>query len=443
MARRARSTDDSATTGLDELYAAPLDEFTAVRDALAKQLRTQGDGAAATRVKALRKPSTAVWAVNQLARREPARMEALLRAGERLRSAHGGAAVREAMRAQHDVVWELLQRATNVLAEAGIRSPGDHLDSIRVTLQSVPTASEHERERLRSGTLATELEPADFGDVMEMLAARPGGATAEDEEEEEETRGAKKKAKRREEEREEEAEEEEVEEEEVEEEEAEEEEVEEEEARGAKKTSRRGRGAEEAEPARARGGAQAGEEEARAREEGASRSGSREGGAGRREGRARSREGRAQPPADARASGAAARRASRASATDGPPARPREGAPRGAASGGAGHARRGDGANCRARGAKSRTRGRGGQTARRQGRERSGGGTRAGSGGRGRPRGRRTRARRGEAEEISTRADEALRCRHSPNRARRRLQDRTADAPAAACRPSGRRPRSS
>ena len=72
---------------LDSLYAAPLDEFVAERDALAKRLRADGDREAADRVKALRKPSAAVWAVNQLARRQQKDYRALLEAGDRLREA--------------------------------------------------------------------------------------------------------------------------------------------------------------------------------------------------------------------------------------------------------------------------------------------------------------------------------------------------------------------
>ena len=45
----------------DELYALPLEEFTAARDRLAKKLREDGDKAAADGVKALKKPSVPSW----------------------------------------------------------------------------------------------------------------------------------------------------------------------------------------------------------------------------------------------------------------------------------------------------------------------------------------------------------------------------------------------
>src|SRR4051794_20255768 len=70
-----------------DLYGLPLEEFTAARNALAKQLGRQGDKAAAEEVKRLAKPSRTAWALNQLARRHPDDVEQLLAAGERLREA--------------------------------------------------------------------------------------------------------------------------------------------------------------------------------------------------------------------------------------------------------------------------------------------------------------------------------------------------------------------
>ena len=56
---------------MDELFDLPPTEFIAARDALAKQLKADGDAGAAAEVKALRRPSVAAWAVNQVARRQP------------------------------------------------------------------------------------------------------------------------------------------------------------------------------------------------------------------------------------------------------------------------------------------------------------------------------------------------------------------------------------
>lgn len=66
---------------VDRLYGLEQGEFTAERDALAKRLR-KDDRAAADRVKSLRKPVTAAWAVNRVARRRPKLVRELLKAGE-------------------------------------------------------------------------------------------------------------------------------------------------------------------------------------------------------------------------------------------------------------------------------------------------------------------------------------------------------------------------
>src|SRR6266508_4779168 len=72
---------------LDELYGLPPSEFIPARNDLARRLKQAGQSAISARVKELRKPTIPIWAVNQLARRQPKDVEALLEAGERLRTA--------------------------------------------------------------------------------------------------------------------------------------------------------------------------------------------------------------------------------------------------------------------------------------------------------------------------------------------------------------------
>jgi hypothetical protein len=79
-------------TELDALYALPPAEFTAARNDLARRLKQAGQDEAAGRVKNLRKPSVPLWAVNQLARRNPKGIAALLEAGERRKKTRCAAA---------------------------------------------------------------------------------------------------------------------------------------------------------------------------------------------------------------------------------------------------------------------------------------------------------------------------------------------------------------
>lgn len=72
---------------LDALYQLPLDQFTAARDELAKRLSGDGQAEQAEQVKALRKPTIAVWLANRLVREDELDVQRLLKAGESLAKA--------------------------------------------------------------------------------------------------------------------------------------------------------------------------------------------------------------------------------------------------------------------------------------------------------------------------------------------------------------------
>jgi hypothetical protein len=96
---------------VDELYGLPLDEFTARRDELAKELRATGKRDRAAWVKALRKPSAAAWLLNQLAQTQKSDARRVLEKGDALRVAQERALARQASR-------EELAGATQEHAEA-------------------------------------------------------------------------------------------------------------------------------------------------------------------------------------------------------------------------------------------------------------------------------------------------------------------------------------
>lgn len=100
---------------LDELYGAPLADFVAERKRLAGEL--EGDDAKA--FAKLRKPSTAAWVLNQLARRERRDVDLLLDAGHRLRQAGlDKSAVEHARKAEIDALRRL-RRAAEQLGASG------------------------------------------------------------------------------------------------------------------------------------------------------------------------------------------------------------------------------------------------------------------------------------------------------------------------------------
>ena len=69
---------------LDRIFRGPLEEFTAARNELAKELR-DNDAKAAEWVKGLKKPTRAAWLVNQLGQRKRSSVVRLLDLGEELR----------------------------------------------------------------------------------------------------------------------------------------------------------------------------------------------------------------------------------------------------------------------------------------------------------------------------------------------------------------------
>jgi hypothetical protein len=175
------------TTGADErvarLYGLPREEFTPARNLLAAQLRSEGDPETAAAVKALRKPTAAAWAVNQLVRAEPDLVEALLGAGGELRQAHRQAAsgrgaeqLRAAAEAERTAVERLMERAPAVLG----RVPSPVLgEAMRNTLHAA-SSDDEARELVRSGTLTTDLRGIGLGPVPAGLAPRRRAEAVDD-----------------------------------------------------------------------------------------------------------------------------------------------------------------------------------------------------------------------------------------------------------------------
>jgi hypothetical protein len=163
------------------LYGLPLEEFTAERDALAAEMRAEGDTEGAAAVKALRKPTAPAWAVNQLVRAEPDLMEALLGAGGELRQAHrqaasgrGAAQLRAAADAERAAVELLMGRAADAI---GRPLTATLADAIRNSLHAA-SSDDEARELVRTGTLTTPLRPVGLGPVPAATATPSGGGRA-------------------------------------------------------------------------------------------------------------------------------------------------------------------------------------------------------------------------------------------------------------------------
>jgi hypothetical protein len=151
--------------------------FIASRDALVRDLREAGRDDDAATVKALRKPTVLVWALDQLAVRDPEGVADLLTAARdlraaqqaTLRSADAAGALRAAADARREVIGRLTAVAAQALGEVGTAG-ATRADAIAAALANAsidPDAG----AALRAGTLReVPSEPAGFGDVFGLAA---------------------------------------------------------------------------------------------------------------------------------------------------------------------------------------------------------------------------------------------------------------------------------
>jgi hypothetical protein len=158
-----------------DLYGLPLEEFTKTRDELAKELRKKGKKEAADEVKALRKPSVSAWMINQLARRHPQEMKALVKAGDNLRKAQRSAVsgrdpevLREATRSHRDRLDDLTS-----LGRHELDASGQTLQRVAQTLRA-GSIDKQASKALLAGTLATDVEQAGFGPLLSEVPLPAG-----------------------------------------------------------------------------------------------------------------------------------------------------------------------------------------------------------------------------------------------------------------------------
>jgi len=140
------------------LFRTPPDRFVAERDALVKELREAGHDDDAAAVKALRKPTATVWALNQLADRTPDDLAALFDAGRALRAAQSEAiagdtsgALVDAGSARRASVGRLTTATVAILDEGGHRGAAQ-ADAIGQALEAASIDADIGAE-LSAGTL--------------------------------------------------------------------------------------------------------------------------------------------------------------------------------------------------------------------------------------------------------------------------------------------------
>jgi hypothetical protein len=169
----------------DDLYGLPLDRFVAERNALAKTLRADGERDQAAEVAALRKPSVAAWAVNQLVRTQRGAVAELLQAGDALREAQqqvlegrgDGRSLRAAVERERAAVDELTSTAGGLLSSEGQDLSQAVLDRVAETLRAA-ALDDDAREQVRAGRLERELRHVGLGGLAAGDAPAPRDAPA-------------------------------------------------------------------------------------------------------------------------------------------------------------------------------------------------------------------------------------------------------------------------
>lgn len=144
----------------DDLYALPLEDFTAARNELARSLKGQGLADEAARVKKLKKPPVSAWAVNQLVRDDPSGIARLLQLVDELKEARSAGDIHRLGSERRELVAKLARRAGELAESAGHAASATTLQRVTQTLQA--GAEEEERGLLQRGALPDDLAPAGF-----------------------------------------------------------------------------------------------------------------------------------------------------------------------------------------------------------------------------------------------------------------------------------------
>lgn len=155
-------TDTFAVPGVDELFEGELDDFVKRRDELAKQLKKDGDAAAAAAVKELRKPTTLMWAVNQVARRSRDAIDDLVRAAGEVRAAQAKAVRGKDAGLLRSSTNNWRNRVRALAADVAKLAGEQYRDEAAATFEAA-SRSDELVDVLRAGRLLTAISPSGFG----------------------------------------------------------------------------------------------------------------------------------------------------------------------------------------------------------------------------------------------------------------------------------------
>lgn len=160
-----------------ELYALTPSEFTAARNAMAKEAKTAGDTDLAKGIAKLPKPPVAAWAVNMLARHRAPSIEGLVELGEALLHAQhelDRAALRELGQRRQRELSAVVREARELAEQQGVNLSQSAADDVEGTLRAA-MADADAADAVRSGQLVRPLATTGFEAVdLTDAVAVPG-----------------------------------------------------------------------------------------------------------------------------------------------------------------------------------------------------------------------------------------------------------------------------
>jgi hypothetical protein len=149
------------------LHRAPLGQFVAERKRLAAELKAGGDKAEAARLAGLARPPLSAWTVNQLWWEARDAFDALIAAGERLRSGDLSAS-----QEHRDALAEMRVQAEKVLTAGGHAPAEATIRRIMTNLSAIAAVGSFDPDP--QGALADDRAPPGF-DIVGMVAPEAGG----------------------------------------------------------------------------------------------------------------------------------------------------------------------------------------------------------------------------------------------------------------------------
>ena len=161
----------------DRLYAGPLESFTPDRDAAAKEAKGDPEGGKelAARIKKLKKPSIAAWAINNLVRNESDQIEQVFALAGSLREAAealDGEELRALTRQRRQLTNALATTARSLAKDAGVKLTGPVIEQVEGMVNAAmldPVAADVVRSGLViSAFTSTGLSEVDVAAVMAL-----------------------------------------------------------------------------------------------------------------------------------------------------------------------------------------------------------------------------------------------------------------------------------